>query len=314
MLEIQASTPEKPSKGPTWRGVVVAYVIVALCYFPVALIGYWMFGNSVQDNILILLEKPAWLIALANMFVIVHVIGSYQIYAMPVFDIIESVLVKKLHFNSAQTLRGFAFARTAYFFPCIMWLAISKPRRFSLSWWTNWICIVIGVLLMWGRSNNVDSCKLWVEINTAANSIDASSVECGPSLRVSRGAAEEIGTLNPGSDKWTRYFVLPLVWLVVSILASFQRSNMILETLVHWILSLTASFHCLGDALSQIYTMHSLQIPFLPRFSKEMKLKQISRYYLSMEFEVGRMTLGGLLALGYIVVLSGKQESLDPAL
>ncbi|XP_056175521.1 uncharacterized protein LOC115693042 isoform X3 [Syzygium oleosum] len=70
--------------------------------------------------------------------------------------------------------------------------------------------------------------------------------------------------------------VLPLVWLVVSILASFQRSNMILETLVHWILSLTASFHCLGDTLSQIYTMHSLQIPFLPRFSKEMKLKQIT--------------------------------------
>ncbi|XP_056175519.1 uncharacterized protein LOC115693042 isoform X2 [Syzygium oleosum] len=65
--------------------------------------------------------------------------------------------------------------------------------------------------------------------------------------------------------------VLPLVWLVVSILASFQRSNMILETLVHWILSLTASFHCLGDTLSQIYTMH--------RFSKEMKLKQISTIF-----------------------------------
>ncbi|KAI6699624.1 hypothetical protein NL676_013948 [Syzygium grande] len=69
-----------------------------------------------------------------------------------------------------------------------------------------------------------------------------------------------------------------LLWIrsVVSILASFQRSNMILETLVHWILSLTASFHCLGDTLSQIYTMHSLQIPFLPKFSKEMKLKQIT--------------------------------------
>ncbi|XP_056168748.1 uncharacterized protein LOC115666619 isoform X1 [Syzygium oleosum] len=50
--------------------------------------------------------------------------------------------------------------------------------------------------------------------------------------------------------------VLPLVWLVVSILASFQRFNMILETLIHRILSLTASFHCLGDTLSQIYTMH----------------------------------------------------------
>ncbi|XP_022751863.1 lysine histidine transporter 1-like [Durio zibethinus] len=180
VLEIQAtipSTPEKPSKGPMWRGVVIAYIVVAMCYFPVALIGYWMFGNSIQDNILISLEKPAWLIAMANIFVVVHVIGSYQVYAMPVFDMIETVLVKKLHFRPTRTLRfiarniyvvftmfvgitfpffsgllgffgGFAFSPTTYFLPCIIWLAIYKPRKFSLSWWTNWICIILGVLLM----------------------------------------------------------------------------------------------------------------------------------------------------------------------
>ncbi|KAJ7974754.1 Lysine histidine transporter 1 [Quillaja saponaria] len=75
-----------------WGGVVVACIVVALCYFPVTLIGYWMFGNSVKDNILISLNKPSWLIATANMFVVIHVIGSYQIYAMPVFDMIETVL------------------------------------------------------------------------------------------------------------------------------------------------------------------------------------------------------------------------------
>ncbi|CAL5370228.1 unnamed protein product [Camellia sinensis] len=53
-----------------------------MCYFPVALIGYWIFGNNVQDNILISLEKPTWLIAMANMFVVIHVIGSYQVRAI----------------------------------------------------------------------------------------------------------------------------------------------------------------------------------------------------------------------------------------
>lgn len=62
-----------------WKGVVCAYGIVALCYLPVAFVGYWVFGNSVQDNILISLEKPRWLIAAANMFVVIHVIGSYQV-------------------------------------------------------------------------------------------------------------------------------------------------------------------------------------------------------------------------------------------
>ncbi|KAG8634933.1 hypothetical protein MANES_17G106800v8 [Manihot esculenta] len=95
VLEIQAtipSSPEKPSKGPMWKGVVVAYIVVALCYFPVALIGYWIYGNGVEDNILLSLEKPAWLIGMANIFVVVHVIGSYQIYAMPVFDMVETLL------------------------------------------------------------------------------------------------------------------------------------------------------------------------------------------------------------------------------
>ncbi|KAI3765790.1 hypothetical protein L2E82_15834 [Cichorium intybus] len=81
VLEIQAtipSTPEKPSKGPMWLGSVVAYLIVAICYFPVAIIGFYVFGNSVYDNILITLEHPPWLIASANMFVIIHVIGGYQ--------------------------------------------------------------------------------------------------------------------------------------------------------------------------------------------------------------------------------------------
>ena len=82
VLEIQAtipSTPEKPSKYPMWKGVVVAYIIVAISYFPVAFIGYWAFGNTVDDNILLSLEKPTWLIATANMFVVIHVIGSYQV-------------------------------------------------------------------------------------------------------------------------------------------------------------------------------------------------------------------------------------------
>ncbi|KAK2397397.1 Lysine histidine transporter 1 [Trifolium repens] len=180
VLEIQAtipSTPEKPSKIPMWRGVVVAYIVVALCYFPVALIGYWIFGNEVDPDILISLNKPKWLIAMANMFVVIHVIGSYQIYAMPVFDMIETVMVKKLKFEPSTMLRfivrnvyvaftmfiaitfpffdgllgffgGFAFAPTTYFLPCIMWLSIHKPKKFGLSWWTNWICIVFGLCLM----------------------------------------------------------------------------------------------------------------------------------------------------------------------
>ncbi|KAL1536540.1 lysine histidine transporter 1-like [Salvia divinorum] len=86
VLEIQATIPstiEKPQKAHVER----------------------MFGNQVQDNILLSLEKPAWLIAAANMFVVIHVIGNYQIYAMPVFDMIKTMLVKTLRFKPSFWLR-----------------------------------------------------------------------------------------------------------------------------------------------------------------------------------------------------------------
>eukprot|EP00249_Psilotum_nudum_P018671 c26910_g3_i1 orf=491-1687(+) len=108
VLEIQAtipSTPENPSKIAMWRGVVVAYIIVALCYFPVSFVGYWAYGSTVDDNILISLNHPAWLIAMANLMVVIHVIGSYQIYAMPVFDMLETLLIKKLHLPPGIILR-----------------------------------------------------------------------------------------------------------------------------------------------------------------------------------------------------------------
>ncbi|XP_044504083.1 lysine histidine transporter 1-like [Mangifera indica] len=175
VLEIQAkipSSPEKPSKSTMWKGVVVAYIVVALCYFPVAVIGYWEFGNTVEQNILLSLEKPVWLIGMANMFVVVHVIRSYQIYAMRVFDRLETLFERKLNFKPSTPLRfivrsiyvvftmfmaitfpvfggqigffGGIIAPTTYTLPCMMWLAIKKPTKYSLSWWTNLACIAFG--------------------------------------------------------------------------------------------------------------------------------------------------------------------------
>ncbi|KAL0900989.1 hypothetical protein Bca101_084950 [Brassica carinata] len=180
VLEIQAtipSTPENPSKRPMWKGAIVAYVIVAFCYFPVALLGFKTFGNNVEENILTSLQDPKALIILANLFVVVHILGSYQVYAMPVFDMIESVMIRKWHFRPTRVLRfsirwtfvaatmgiavalpyfsallsffgGFVFAPTTYFIPCIIWLILKKPKRFSLSWSINWSCIILGVVLM----------------------------------------------------------------------------------------------------------------------------------------------------------------------
>ncbi|TXG56803.1 hypothetical protein EZV62_018116 [Acer yangbiense] len=180
VLEIQAtipSTPDKPSKKPMWKGAVCAYFINAICYFPVAMIGYWVFGQDVDDNVLMALRRSPWLIAAANLMVVVHVIGSNQVYAMPVFDMLERMIMKKLNFPPGLVLGpvvrsayvaftlfvevtfpffgdllgffgGFGFAPTSYFLPSVMWPVIKKPKRFSINWFINWACIFVGVFIM----------------------------------------------------------------------------------------------------------------------------------------------------------------------
>nr|CAB3463460.1 unnamed protein product [Digitaria exilis] len=156
VLEIQAtipSSPETPSKKPMWRGVVVAYAIVALCYFSVAFAGYYAFGSSVEPNVLISLEKPTWLIAAANLMVVVHVVGGYQVFAMPMFDMIETALVKNLKYKPGFWLR--LVSRSAYV-AATMLVGLTFPffdgllgffGGFGFAPTTYFICIVIGVLL-----------------------------------------------------------------------------------------------------------------------------------------------------------------------
>ncbi|KAJ0602887.1 putative amino acid transporter, transmembrane domain-containing protein [Helianthus annuus] len=97
--------------------------------------------------------------------------GHNVVYAIPVFDMIETLLVKKMNFKPTFMLRfitritymlvtftmmfaicvpffggllgffgGFAFAPTTYFIPYACWLIIHKPKIGSLSWIINWVC------------------------------------------------------------------------------------------------------------------------------------------------------------------------------
>lgn len=42
------SSTKNPSSIPMWRGVKVAYTIIATSLFPLAIAGYWAYGNLVS--------------------------------------------------------------------------------------------------------------------------------------------------------------------------------------------------------------------------------------------------------------------------
>lgn len=191
VLEIQngiPSTRTRSSEVEMLRGVKITYAVVAMCYLPMGLAFYKTYGNQISQNALSFLQYQTGaskgLVTSANVMLIIHLIGSYQIFGMPVFNLLEfwyrtliepkfrgsfpiirrgvPYLIRPLYIVLTTVLAmifpyfspllgffgGFAIAPTTYFLPCIIWLKIKKPERWSIDWCFNWGCIVLGVLLM----------------------------------------------------------------------------------------------------------------------------------------------------------------------
>ncbi|XP_024540615.1 lysine histidine transporter-like 3 isoform X2 [Selaginella moellendorffii] len=178
VLEIQ-SLMRAPSTKAMWHGVVATYVIVAFCYIPVAVLGYWAFGNlSCYGNVLRLLHSshlPSWPFYTANLFLVLHLTGAYQVYALPVYEMLQPHFSKMSPFkqfpafvfarysyiactcfvavlfpffkNIIALVGGLVIAPSSYFVPCLFWLRIKRPEPLSLSWLANMACIVLGVTI-----------------------------------------------------------------------------------------------------------------------------------------------------------------------
>ncbi|KAK1415418.1 hypothetical protein QVD17_31199 [Tagetes erecta] len=173
VLEIQGTMPSTENRSSSklmMKGVVVSYLIIAMCFFPLAIVGYWAFGNKFPTNGGVLTaisttlnyhtSKP--LLALIYIQVIISCIAAFQIYGMVVYDNLERVYSSKARRECPKLIRlgirmffgGLTFFISVVFpflpslalliggislhltfgYPCLMWIAIKRPSR---RWWFN---------------------------------------------------------------------------------------------------------------------------------------------------------------------------------
>ncbi|KAM7470505.1 hypothetical protein LguiA_008688 [Lonicera macranthoides] len=177
VLEIQGTIPsndQQPSHKLMWRGVTTSYLLIALCIFPLALVGYWVYGNTIITNGRSLLvafstiygdKIPKFLMGAIYLLVIINCITTFQIYAMVVFDSLEMMYTGRKNRPCPRWVRSgfrFFFGGFAYFvsvalpflgslaafiggimlpltlsYPCFMWIAIKKPSHSSKMWCIN---------------------------------------------------------------------------------------------------------------------------------------------------------------------------------
>ncbi|KAJ0026145.1 hypothetical protein Pint_09273 [Pistacia integerrima] len=185
VLEIQGTMPSSskhPSRLPMGRGVNFAYLIIAACLFPLAIAGYWAYGNLIPESGMLDAlynhhgnDTSKLLTGLTSLFVVINSLSSYQIYAMPAFDNMEFRYTSKFNkpcpwwlrtgirvfFGSftfllavalpflrdlAGLIGGIALPITLAY-PCFMWIQIKKPPKYGAIWSLNWILGVLGMVL-----------------------------------------------------------------------------------------------------------------------------------------------------------------------
>lgn len=109
-------------------------------------------------------------LGLTSLFVIVNAVSSFQIYAMPIYDVMESNYTVRKKEPCPWWLRAvFRFGLVGglslpvtLVYPCFMWLKIKKPKMYSGMWWLNWVLGVLGI----GLSGILVAAGVYVVIDT----------------------------------------------------------------------------------------------------------------------------------------------------
>ncbi|KAK1588478.1 hypothetical protein Q3G72_023759 [Acer saccharum] len=90
LLEIQDTLKLAPAENKVMKKVTLCSVgSTTLFYISIGCTGYAAYGNQVPGNILSRFYNLLWLVDVANLAVIVHLIFAYQVYAQPVFAVHE---------------------------------------------------------------------------------------------------------------------------------------------------------------------------------------------------------------------------------
>ncbi|XWS62600.1 hypothetical protein CRYUN_Cryun06bG0024900 [Craigia yunnanensis] len=187
ILEIQGTLPSNskhPSRKSMWRGVMVSYIIIAMCLFPLAIVGFWAYGNKIPANGGILTafsqfhrhDTSKFVIGLIYLWLIISCLSSYQIYAMPAFDNLEFIYATsknrrcpgwvrtglRLFFGGltffiavafpflgslAPLIGGMAVVPLTFAYPCFMWISIKRPRANGAMWSLNLGLGCFGIVL-----------------------------------------------------------------------------------------------------------------------------------------------------------------------
>lgn len=79
------------------KATLVSVAVTTLFYMLCGCFGYAAFGDKSPGNLLtgFGFYNPYWLVDIANVAIVVHLVGAYQVYCQPLFAFIEKTAVQR---------------------------------------------------------------------------------------------------------------------------------------------------------------------------------------------------------------------------
>lgn len=98
LIEIQDTVKSPPAENKTMKKATLMGVTTTTAFYMLAgCLGYSAFGNAAPGNILtgFGFYEPYWLIDFANVCIVVHLVGAYQVFSQPIFAALETAAAKR---------------------------------------------------------------------------------------------------------------------------------------------------------------------------------------------------------------------------
>uniref|UniRef100_A0A803N4B4 Amino acid transporter transmembrane domain-containing protein n=1 Tax=Chenopodium quinoa TaxID=63459 RepID=A0A803N4B4_CHEQI len=98
LVEIQDTLKSEPPENKVMKKAnAISVFTTTTFYMMCGTLGYAAFGNDAPGNMLtgFGFYEPFWLVDLANIFIVIHLAGAYQVFTQPVYLLIESSAQKK---------------------------------------------------------------------------------------------------------------------------------------------------------------------------------------------------------------------------
>ncbi|XP_050213277.1 amino acid permease 3-like [Mercurialis annua] len=106
LIEIQDTVKSPPSESKTMKKATLTSVsVTTLFYMLCGCFGYAAFGDMSPGNLLtgFGFYNPYWLLDIANVAIVVHLVGAYQVYCQPLFAFVEKAAAQRYPDNGFIT-------------------------------------------------------------------------------------------------------------------------------------------------------------------------------------------------------------------